>query len=485
MEICPAGVKLGLRADEDSEIGSIRIVDLSLSHQQLQNVVSFRPRSLQRPAFPIAGTGTVKGTIRYTFYAFTFSLPFEVAYAFSGSTMSKFLGIALAAFALLQPRLCYAFPPKAFWWFVGYLFVYVVWGAYLMLVPPIVPNFDRVLIESMFRLIQFLTLFWISSNLMKLEQVSTGALWALAGSITLLAIFQIVGLTGDAAAVDRAAAFDQNPNSFANVLAIGLLAVFGLGYGRAKSDWKGRVVFWLASGVIVLTLVQTGSRGAIVAVAGALSICFLKGRSLATKLKIGTIGLTGILALAIASYQIEAVRKRWETTFYDDNLSGRQEIYREAIGMILESPLIGWGPMNHHWELGPRVGLPYRDEHNTYLYLLAEGGLVGAIPFLAALWLCWRAAWRARHGMQGILPLVMLSFVLVLGLKGTTHKTKLFWLVLSYSLASSTYMVRSPRSKMEVASEYRVPAMRGRYKLSKVSRTARPPSRSSYPIRRG
>ena len=285
---------------------------------------------------------------------------------------------------------------------------------------------------------------------------------------------------------DRTAAFDdQNPNTLANTLAIGLLAVFGLSYGRAKSDWRGRMVFWLASGVLVLAMVQTGSRGAVVAVAGALSICFLKGRSLATKLKIGMIGLTGIVALAVASYQIDAVKKRWEKTFYDQSLAGREEIYPQAIAMILESPVVGWGPINHNWELGPRVGRPYRDEHNLYLYLFNEGGLVGAIPFLAALWLCWRAAWRARHGMQGILPLVMLSFLLVGGLKGTPHKGKLFWVVLSYGLASSTYMVRPQRSKIEVPSKYPGPgALRRRYKFVTASGIRRP-KRILRPTSRG
>ena len=153
------------------------------------------------------------------------------------------------------------------------------------------------------------------------------------------------------------------------------------------------MVFWLASGVLALAMVQTGSRGAVVAVVGSLSLFFLRGKSLATKLKFGLIALVGIVALAFASYRIDAVRKRWEKTFYDQDTAGRETIYAESIGMILESPLIGWGPINHNWELGPRVGRPSRDEHNLYLYLFAEVGLVGAIPFLPA---CGSVG--ARHG---------------------------------------------------------------------------------------
>ena len=88
-----------------------------------------------------------------------------------GTTLSKLFGLALAAFALLQPRLCYAFPPKAFWWFAVYLVIYVLWGSYLILAPPNVPQFDRSFILSVFKLTQLLALFWISYNLMKQERV--------------------------------------------------------------------------------------------------------------------------------------------------------------------------------------------------------------------------------------------------------------------------------------------------------------------------
>ena len=136
------------------------------------------------------------------------------------------------------------------------------------------------------------------------------------------------------------------------------------------------------------------------------------------------------------SYHNEAVRVRWEKTFYDENLAGRDKIYSAAIGMILESPLIGWGPINHNWELGPRVGHPLRDEHNVYLWILAEVGLVGAIPFFIALWLCWRSAWGVRNGVQGIFPVMMVLFIFTAGMSGTNHNRKYYWVILSHALAA-------------------------------------------------
>jgi O-antigen ligase len=425
----------------------------------------------------------VRWPIRYTFYAFIFSLPFEEADVSIGVTLPKLFGLALAVLALLQPRVCYKPPPRAFWCFGIYLSIFVLSGAYLILVPPNVPEFSSSVIRLLVTLTQLLMLFWLSYNLMQQDRVVNGALWALAVATIVLAVLQVLGVTGDIRRDDRMSAFDADPNGLATVLSLGLLALYGLAYGRETHDWKNRIVFWLCSGILALAVVRTGSRGAVVAVVAALSFFFLRGKSLATKVKLGLIAFAGIIVLAWASYQVEAVRLRWEKTFYDHSTSGREIIYAETIGMILESPLIGWGPVNHLWELGPRVGWPYRDEHNVYLWILAEVGIVGATPFFIGLWLCLRAAWRVRHGLRGVLPLVMLLFILAASMNVTLHKRKYYWVVLSYALAASSYMVRPYRSRIALSSTYPGSgAMRPRYQVAAVSGTGRP-RRNSRPVR--
>ena len=71
--------------------------------------------------------------------------------------------------------------------------------------------------------------------------------------------------------------------------------------------------------------------------------------------------------------------------------------FSAAWEMFLEKPLIGWGPANNISELGSRLGLgsAIGMPHNVYLWLLTETGLLGTVPFLAGLWLCW------RRGMEG------------------------------------------------------------------------------------
>jgi O-antigen ligase len=422
-------------------------------------------------------TDTPKWMIRYAYYAFIFSLPFEAVDIGITATLSRLFGLGLATVALLQPKLCFKFPPKAFWWFATYLFAYLLSGAYLVLTEERVPGLAGSILFSLLTLIQLLILFWISYNLLHHERIIKGTLWALAAGTIVLAILQLLGVTTNLTGHSRVTAFDQNPNSLASGLALGLLALVGLAFGRKNRDWKAFLLFWLASGIIAIAIVQTGGRGAMLALVGSLSVLFLKGKSLPAKIRLGLIGIVGIATLAFASYQIDAVRKRWEMAIYEGSMSGREKIFPAALEMILEKPLTGWGPVNHTWELGSRLGEPNRDEHNLYLRLLAEVGLLGAIPFFAGLWLCCLAAWRARHGIQGALPMIFMFFVLVMGLSGGPLFRKLFWVLLAYALASSSYVGVRKIWKAVAVSRYPASPAKEHVMRFKPSNTSTHPAR--------
>jgi O-antigen ligase len=126
------------------------------------------------------------------------------------------------------------------------------------------------------------------------------------------------------------------------------------------------------------------------------------------------------------------------------NLAKREEIFPVAFQMFKDRPLIGYGPANHY-VLAVRLGLPprlhlSRDTHNLFLEVLTATGVLGATPFLIALWLCCASAWKARHGMEGILPTVQLAAILVGNLSGNYITLKLQWVLLAYAIASWTYL---------------------------------------------
>ena len=130
---------------------------------------------------------------------------------------------------------------------------------------------------------------------------------------------------------------------------------------------------------------------------------------------------------------------RIEATLDKGSLAKREAIFPEAWGMFVESPVIGWGPVNNMEELGTRVGEPdhpRRDTHNIFLELLTATGLLGAIPFLGGLLLCIRTAWSARSGPQGALPLALIIAVSVANIGANLLYAKLYWFILAYVLAA-------------------------------------------------
>src|SRR5262249_4323972 len=153
-------------------------------------------------------------------------------------------------------------------------------------------------------------------------------------------------------------------------LALGLLSLVGLAYGQRNVATKIRVLCWLTGPLLLISIVRTGSRGNLLALVLALFALVMKPHSLRQNLKAGLMVLLAFITLALASYQIEFIRERWERTYEEGDIAGRDEIYAAAWDMFLEKPVFGWGPVNHLYELGSRLGLTVRDPHNTYLWVM-------------------------------------------------------------------------------------------------------------------
>jgi O-antigen ligase len=382
-------------------------------------------------------SGGPKWIIRYLYYAFIFSIPFEavnIGVEDGLFALSRVIGYVFLLATPLQPSVCFRPPGGAFVCFLTYLYVVAVLG--IMQKPAFTPAINT----QLFTLLQMLILFWISYNLLRYEKVVKGTLIMLATSCIALAVLQVLGITSEDAA-DRMSAFGENPNALASALSLGLLALVGLAYGRRKTDLKARFLAWLCFGVLVTVIVKTGSRGGIAALVAGFAPFVLNGRSIKSMFKSLVIVVLALGFVIIVSYRSEVMRARWESTFLQGDTAGREEIFSESLALFLERPVLGWGPVSHYFELGSRLNLPTRDPHNSYLWVLEETGLLGAIPFFCGLWLCWYAAWKARKGIQGALPMAMVLCLLVINTKGTYLDSKLFWFVLAYALASSRYVV--------------------------------------------
>jgi len=122
-----------------------------------------------------------------------------------------------------------------------------------------------------------------------------------------------------------------------------------------------------------------------------------------------------------ASYNNEGLRNRFKQSMVAGAMAGRERVYPELVRMFVERPIVGYSPMANKYVLGGRLPEQHytrRDAHNLMLEVMTSTGIAGLIPFTVVLGLVWRAAWRARRGPDGILPLAMLVGVLTANLSG-------------------------------------------------------------------
>lgn len=391
-------------------------------------------RFSERPKVLLASDGPVL-IIRCMYYAFIASIPFEALDVGIGSghfTLPKMVGYAFLVCTLLQPSLCFRSFPKAFWCFVAYIWAFAALG--------VLEESTRSVFVRLLTYIQMVILFLLSYNLMRYEKIVKGTLLTLAASCISLAIPHAFGTT-PVMEGERFTVMNQDPNTFASVLSLGLLALVGLAHGRKEIDSRLRLLAWFGFGVLAMAIVSSGSRGSLVALVIGLLALLLKDKSFWSKVRVALLVLLAIGSLTWISYQSETIRMRWEKTFHEGSLANREKIYPTAWKMFLEKPLVGWGPESHQYELGYRLGSSKDlNPHNLYLWILLETGLLGAIPFFMGMWFCLQEAWKARSGMQGVLPLAMLLCIIVINMNITWHYRKLFWVILAYALASSTYV---------------------------------------------
>jgi O-antigen ligase len=122
---------------------------------------------------------------------------------------------------------------------------------------------------------------------------------------------------------------------------------------------------------------------------------------------------------------------------YAGNIVNRQQINEASLSMVLERPLIGWHPVALWEELARRTGEVWgtKDAHNSFFYLLLEVGVIGAAPYVMAIYLCLFGAWRGRHGPLARVPLALMVCVLSANLAHTYITRKPQWMVLALAAA--------------------------------------------------
>lgn len=211
----------------------------------------------------------------------------------------------------------------------------------------------------------------------------------------------------------------------------GSMLVAGLGFHLPAAlfgNGRTRIIGTLGSASIGIGILATGSRGAWIAAAMLIVICFGFGlmtkwmhwkRALVMAVVAGAVVVGGALALG------DGLTRRIDETKielneivdgqYDSYTGQRVRMGKVAIAGIKEHPIIGIGAGNYqHWgnQHDPDQGI-FAHAHNGLLHMWSTLGLIGIVIWVAILGIMTRSAWRLRKSDLGQLYAIGPFFAII------------------------------------------------------------------------
>lgn len=196
---------------------------------------------------------------------------------------------------------------------------------------------------------------------------------------------------GGAVVRGRALGSFGQPNELGTFCAVGALVAVGLVFGARTA--RGRMVAALATGVIVLGLLLSLSRGAWIGFFVGVCVLLATLREARRVLLVSAVP-TLLLALAVGAFapsspQVEVVGARLRSITGEANpYDNRPAIWREAMALTAEDPLTGQGPGSFPL-VSARMTSDVRTTfahhaHNLVLTLSSENG-IPAVAFVTGL----------------------------------------------------------------------------------------------------
>ena len=406
-----------------------------------------RPIPAERLA--AAARSAVNPVLRWAFYLFVFSIPFEMPNRSIPIEIPTLTGSLFLLATLINPSAAFRRIPAAWLSVVCYLGVLGT----LVVVEGVGHSAD--LTKLFGNLLLLALVFWVSFNLLADRPTLRGFLLTFALACVIRAAIQVFGIAVTRSPVYgfselptgfRVSTFGQNPNLSAIILSAGMVVVLGLQAIPDRYFPRFGLLTWPLVALLAFAIIQGGSRGGLLCAGVGLVASAFRGRTRARQLWSGILALLAVAVLGWGALHSAAMRERIEES-EAGQLAGRARIYSIAWDLIRERPLFGWGPVGNEYEVGRRLEDPRfvsRDTHNLVLATLTSAGLLGSLPFLLAIGLCVRGAWRARTGPLGILPLAVLAAVLTGTMSGSWMASKILWMALALGLAAGAYWSRPP-----------------------------------------
>lgn len=235
-------------------------------------------------------------------------------------------------------------------------------------------------------------------------------------------------LIDGALAAGRLVGAGLNPNYLGGMLAPPCIAAIGLAWHVRQPAW----LFVAAPGAVAL--VQTQSRGALVAAVAGAGYLVLRERSWWQRALV--VAATALLPVLFGNVLIKLLIGGRSATELDANNAIRGEALRLALEIAVQHPLrgIGYGAFPAYAAAAPQIGI-FVNTHNEYARLACEAGVPAAALFVVLLVL----AMRGRRGdSAAILRAIVVVYAVGLlfgNFMSSMFVSVPFWLALGCLLA--------------------------------------------------
>ena len=184
---------------------------------------------------------------------------------------------------------------------------------------------------------------------------------------------------------------------------------------RSQAKAYQRIIALGASGIFVLTIIQTGSRGGflgLVAVGGFLLFGF---RAIPVRTRFTSLAILGVMMLVLAGpqfWELMGTMLHPQDDYNLDSEEGRIQVWTRGMGYVASRPIAGVGVNAYRVaegtisELAPRQaegsGVRWGTAHNSFVQIAAELGIPGVVAFVIFLNAMFTAGWKlARADPEG------------------------------------------------------------------------------------